>query len=159
MQDGDNGVQLGYERLQMFIDHGIRVLVLGGNRVKIRETHLDSIDPAYPWDDAVRFLPHLKGIHFDNVVDCQPGPRWRGFQIKQIGNFEKLTTEDLRLVARAFQKAEEVHLRKISDGFTSSRVFMAMRSGSKLRPRLLTGHSPACSRLVTVLPCRRKWVQ
>jgi hypothetical protein len=29
MQDGDNGVQLGYERLQMFIDHGIRVLVLG----------------------------------------------------------------------------------------------------------------------------------
>jgi hypothetical protein len=68
---------------------------------------------------------HLKGIHFDNVVDRQPGPRWRGFQIKQIGNFEKLTTEDLRLVARAFQKAEEVHHRKISDGFTSSRVFMA----------------------------------
>lgn len=125
VQHGDNRAQSGYEHLQLFIDHGIRVLVLGGNRVTIRETHLDSIDPDYPWDDAVRFLPHLKGIHFDNIVDCQTGPRWRGFHIKQIGPFEKLTTEDLRLIARAFQKAEEVHLRKISDGFSGSRVFMA----------------------------------
>jgi hypothetical protein len=124
-QDGDDWGGLGCDFLPLFIDHGIRVLVLGGDVAKIRGTVLKGMDPDYPWDDAVLFLPNLKGVHFDTIVNCQPTLRWRGFKIQQNGKFEKLTSEDLRLVARAFQKAEEVHLSKINDGRSGSRVFMA----------------------------------
>lgn len=114
-----------YDLIPKFIDHAIRVLVLGVDRTSILENHLHKIDKDYPWDNVVLFLSDLKDTNFDNILEASSEERWQGFLIKQIGKFEKLTSEDLRLVARAFPKAEEVHLRKISDGLSGSRVFMA----------------------------------
>jgi hypothetical protein len=114
-----------YDLLPKFIDHAIRVLVLGEDRATILENYLYKIDKDYPWDDSVIFVSDLKDTNFDNILAAPSEERWRGFPIKQIGKYEELTSEDLRLVARAFPKAEEVHLRKISDGLSGSRVFMA----------------------------------
>jgi hypothetical protein len=114
-----------YDLIPKFIDHAIRVLVLGVDRTSILENYLHKIDKDYPWDNVVLFLSDLKDTNFDNILEASSEERWQGFLIKQIGKFEKLTSEDLRLVARAFPKAEEVHLRKISDGLSGSRVFMA----------------------------------
>lgn len=119
------GAFSNFDLFSEFIDHAIRVLVIGADRVSILENHLRKIDKDYPWDDAVLFLSDLKDTNFDNILEAPSEQRWQGFLIKQIGKFEKLTSEDLRLVARAFPKAEEVHLRKISDGLSGSRVFMA----------------------------------
>jgi hypothetical protein len=116
---------LSYGLLPEFIDHAIRVLMLGADRATILENHLYKIDKDYPWDDSVLFVSDLKDTNFDNILAAPSEERWRGFPIKQIGKYEELTAEDLRLIARAFPKAEEVHLRKISDGLSGSRVFMA----------------------------------
>lgn len=124
-EDSSDCARAGYKSLRSFVDHGVRLLVIGGERVAIRKNFLDSLDPKYPWDDAVRFLPHLQGIHFDNFINGQDGYRWRQFTVEQIGNFEKLTDEDKRLIQRAFDKAEEVDLRVLRGGFTGSRVFTA----------------------------------
>jgi hypothetical protein len=120
-----------YQQLPLLIMHGVLLLIVGGDATKIRGTTLPGIDAAYPWDEGVRFVPNLKGVHFDTVVCCHPGRRWQGFELQQKGRFEKLGTEDELLVRRAFQEAEEVHLRILSGGLSGSRVFMAheKRSG------------------------------
>jgi hypothetical protein len=121
-------VEAGYEHLAMFIQHGLRLLFVGvatETVARIREEHFKQLDAEYPWDDSVRFLPHLKGLNFDVVIDCPPGPRWRNLTIKQDGNFKKLGDEEHRLVSRAFGKADEIQLLKIAGGYTGARVFMA----------------------------------
>jgi hypothetical protein len=141
-----------YDLLPELIDHAIRVLVLGGDRASILENRLYKIDKDYPWDNAVLFLPDLKDTNFDNILAASSTERWREFQIQQIGNHEKLTSEEERLVKRAFPKAEQVHLHKISDGFSGSRVFMAYEKrldtsiGHWIQPRLLkVGERPKMS--------------
>jgi len=121
-------MEAGYEHLALFIQHGLRLLFVGATEATgawLREAHFKRLNPDYPWDDSVRFLPHLKGLNFDVVVDCPPGPRWRNLLIKQEGNFAKLQEEEHRLVSRAFGKADSIQLLKIAGGFSGSRVFMA----------------------------------
>jgi hypothetical protein len=118
----------GYKHLPTFINHGLLILVLVANRddiPRIRETHLKRVDSAFPWDEAVTFLSDLTRVNFDNITTYQPGPRWKGRLIAELGTVEKLTPEERLLVDRAFQKAEEVHVRELKRGFTESRVFMA----------------------------------
>lgn len=118
----------GYKHLPGFINHGLQILILVTNRddiARIREKHLNAIDAAFPWDEVVMFLSDLVRVNFDNVVTNVPGPRWKGRVIVELGAVEKLTPEERLLVDRAFQKAEEVHIRELKRGFTESRVFMA----------------------------------
>jgi hypothetical protein len=124
-----------FGRLSLLIDHGIRVLVLEADRdhLKIvKETFLQSISAAYPWDQAIRFASDLKGVNFDNILGYQPAPKWSGRPIKQIGRSEPLTDEELRLVDRAFPKAQEVNLQQISSGFSGSKVYMAYEKRSEV---------------------------
>jgi len=114
-----------YRQLPLLIMHGVLLLVVGGDTTEIRGNTLPAIDAVYPWDEGVRLVPSLKGVHFDTVVCCHPGRRWQGFELQQKGRFEKLGSEDELLVRRAFQEAEEVHLRILSGGLSGSRVFMA----------------------------------
>ena len=114
-----------YRQLPLLIMHGVLLLVVGGDATEIRGKTLPVIDAVYPWDQGVRLVPSLKGVHFDTVVCCHPGRRWQGFELQQKGRFERLVPEDELLVRRAFQEAEEVPLRILSGGLSGSRVFMA----------------------------------
>lgn len=117
-----------YKLLPRFINHGILVLILVANRGDIsgiRENHLNKIDPTFPWDEAVRFLSDLRRDNFDNIIAYQPSHRWKGTTIVELDQSEKLKQDERLLVDRAFQKAEEIHIRELKSGFTDSRVFMA----------------------------------
>ncbi len=118
----------GYKHLPAFINHGLLILALVTNRddiPRVRDTHLARIDPTFPWDKVVTFLTDLNRINFDNIISYEPGPKWKGVPIFELGTVERLTPEERLLVDRAFQKAEEVHVRELKRGFTESRVFMA----------------------------------
>jgi hypothetical protein len=120
--------EAGFVHLSAFVDHNIRVIVLGTTgeqALDIRKTHLQVLDETYKWDNVVYIRPDLRELNFDLIVDCQAGCRWHEIKIEQIGPFEKLGDEEPRLVARAFQRADELHLREISGGRSGSRVFMA----------------------------------
>lgn len=116
-----------YNQLPRFINHGILVLILANRDdfSRIREDHLNQIDPKFPWNEAVRFLIDLRRENFDNIIAYQPGSKWRGIKIVELNHSEKLKAEERLLVDRAFQKAEELHIRELKSGFTTSRVFMA----------------------------------
>ncbi|MFL9895902.1 protein kinase family protein [Paraburkholderia sp. RL17-381-BIF-C] len=128
-KDGDSAAaEAGFSHLAAFVDHNIRVIILGTTAQQafdIRKTRLHALDETYKWDNVVFIRPHLKEVNFDLFVDSQPGRRWHDIKIEQIGLFEKLGDEELRLVARAFQRADELHLREISGGRSGSKVFMA----------------------------------
>jgi hypothetical protein len=117
--------------LPMFIDHGIRVIFVMSelsDRASIFAHQLNRIDASYPWDSkdgSVRFVPNLAGIQFDNISTFVPEPKWKSCDIKQMGSAERLTEEEDRLVNRAFPKAREIRLRKLSSGFSGAKVFMA----------------------------------
>jgi hypothetical protein len=124
----DEHVERAYEHVPAFIDHGIRVLILyaeHADRATILAERLVPLDESYEWDKCVRFLPDLRGPHFDVIVDCPAGSRWRHFSIQEFGKTEKLCDEEKLLVARAFDKAEELHLRLIMSGRSGSKVLMA----------------------------------
>ena len=117
-----------YKLLPDFINHGILVLILVANRANrpvIEKNQLAKIDSTFPWDQAVKFLSDLRRDNWDNIISYQPGPRWKVTQIVELDQSEKLTPDEKILVHRAFQKAQEIHIRELQSGFTSSRVFMA----------------------------------
>lgn len=113
IRDGNSSYQL----IPQFVHHGIRVVFLGGDRTTISNDVLKRMEPTYPWDYEVRFLPDLKGIHFDTIVAWQRGPRWRGFdQPSEAFNFGfevRLFTLENQTAVRARTKRNEVrrHLR------------------------------------------------
>ncbi|MGY6126062.1 hypothetical protein ACW9YV_11345 [Paraburkholderia strydomiana] len=117
--------------LPMFIDHGIRVIFVTNepsDRAGIFQHQLNRIDATYPWDrkdSDVRFVPSLVGVQFDDISTFAPGPKWKACDIKQIGSSERLTEEEDRLVNRAFPKAREIRLRRLTSGFSPAKVFMA----------------------------------
>ena len=116
-----------YKQLPKFIDHGIFTVVVVNDRAEqlALQEHLTTINPDYPWDAMVRFIPNWVGVHFDIVVTFQPRPKWHFCEIVELDDAEKLTPEERLLVIRAFQKAEYVKLREIKGGYSESRVFMA----------------------------------
>ncbi|MBN3804149.1 hypothetical protein GXB81_13980 [Paraburkholderia sp. Ac-20336] len=128
-KDGySTAAEAGFSHLAAFVDHNIRVIILGTTAeqaLDIRKTRLNTLDETYAWDKVVYIRPDLKDVNFDLIVNCQPGRRWHDIEIEQIGPFEKLGDEELRLVARAFQRADELHLRELSGGRSGSKVFMA----------------------------------
>ena len=124
----DNNLNLmSYKQLPRFINHGILVIILANREdsSRIRENQLYQIDREFPWDQAVRFLIDLRRENFDNIISYQPRSKWRGINIVELNHSERLKAEERLLVDRAFQKAEELHMREIKSGFTTSRVFMA----------------------------------
>ena len=68
-----------YAHLKKFIDHGLRILVVAERSLwsDIRQNRLESIDAAFPWDDAVRFMEDWRGISFDNVSSYVPSAPWK----------------------------------------------------------------------------------
>jgi len=116
-----------YAHLKKFIDHGLRILVVAERSLwsDIRQNRLESIDAAFPWDDAVRFMEDWRGISFDNVSSYVPSAPWKHVHLLTDESFEGLTEEEVCLVCRAFPKAEQVKLIEIRKGMSGSRVFMA----------------------------------
>jgi hypothetical protein len=142
-------LDVAYEFMSRFADHGIRLVFLGASAdetARIRDERLPTIDEHHPWAKSVRYIPSLTGIHFDIFVDCPTGLRWSNVHIQEIGGFEPLEDDERILVARAFSRAHEVKLREIYNGRSGSRVFMAdeMRQGGEyasighwVQPRLV----------------------
>jgi hypothetical protein len=115
-----------YKQLPLFINHGLLVLILSDRgRWSILKEDLKRLHPNFTWDEEIRFLTDLKGINFDNIVSYQRVQPWKNIKIEKLDLSEELKQDEKLLVCRAFQKAEELHIRELKSGFTPSRVFLA----------------------------------
>lgn len=118
----------GYLHLPIFVDHGAPVLVVASNKATwagIRQQYIIPHSETFLWDKVLKFMPNWAGVHFDNLVGPAPDPGWHHCEVILREGAEKLVPDEQLLVCRAFQKAEQVHLREIPRGFSGSRVFMA----------------------------------
>jgi hypothetical protein len=112
--------------LPLFVNHGLRVLILSSrDRKHAIEEDLKRLYPDFSWDEEIVFLTDLKGINFDSIISFRRPQRWVNIRIVRLDHSEELKQEERLLVRRAFQKAEEVHIRELKSGFTDSRVFLA----------------------------------